>query len=479
MNKKLISLAVAAALVAPAAAMADAILYGKMNVSLDYIDMDNAIAPVANVLPVSVNGVTSPSIWARNGVNLGYVVPGVAGPLGAVAVAPQTVGGGSSFKGWGMANGYVPNSVAYNGAGVTSAGGGRANRLGVKGSEELGGGLKAIYQIEIGINANDTNNNLVNNADTFSYRNTFVGLAGGWGTALMGRHDTPLKISTGKLDLFADTLADMNATVGFQDLRADNVVAYISPSFAGFTLAGALVPAGGSTALGTTNTESDQINGAWSVAGIYSNGPFYASAAYESLNAEMFNTNANNYGCLPPVLGQTSSCGTSDSDWTKWRFGLGLLDWNGFSLTAIYEHHDNIAGSNAYTTGPAYAPLNSAYPGAAMGYNYFLPVSPDQMDLWQIQAGYSFGASQIKAMYGATSFDSDNWVPNPIVGGLSRSATNDILTGDRSTWAVGYDYNFSKRTKVYALYTDVQDDRKDWIAGSEWSGFSLGMMHSF
>ena len=64
----------------------------------------------------------------------------------------------------------------------------------------------------------------------------------------MGRHDTPLKISTGKLDLFADTLADMNATVGFQDLRADNAVAYISPSFSGFTLAAAIVPAGGSTA---------------------------------------------------------------------------------------------------------------------------------------------------------------------------------------------------------------------------------------
>ena len=182
--------------------------------------------------------------------------------------------------------------LILSGLNVGSAGGGRANRLGVKGSEELGGGLKAIYQIEIGINANDTNNNLINNADTFSYRNTFVGLAGGWGTALMGRHDTPLKISTGKLDLFADTLADMNATVGFQDLRADNVVAYISPSLSGFTLAGAVVPAGGSTGgLGDQNTESDQINGGWSVAGIYSNGPFYASAAYESLNAEMFNTN--------------------------------------------------------------------------------------------------------------------------------------------------------------------------------------------
>ena len=45
MNKKLISLAVAAALVAPAAAMADAVLYGKMNVSLDYVDVGNVILP--------------------------------------------------------------------------------------------------------------------------------------------------------------------------------------------------------------------------------------------------------------------------------------------------------------------------------------------------------------------------------------------------------------------------------------------------
>ena len=50
----------------------------------------------------------------------------------------------------------------------------------------------------------------------------------------------------------------MNATVGFQDLRADNAVAYISPSFSGFTLAAAVVPAGGSTGIGSLNTESDQ-----------------------------------------------------------------------------------------------------------------------------------------------------------------------------------------------------------------------------
>jgi predicted porin len=60
---------------------------------------------------------------------------------------------------------------------------GRASRIGVKGSEDLGNGLKAIYQVEFGINLNDTNNNVLSNADSITYRNTFVGLAGDWGTS--------------------------------------------------------------------------------------------------------------------------------------------------------------------------------------------------------------------------------------------------------------------------------------------------------
>jgi predicted porin len=65
------------------------------------------------------------------------------------------------------------------------------------------------------------------------------------------------------------------------------------------------------------------------------------------------------------------------------------------------------------------------------------------------------------------------------LGNLSLDSLRTDLEGDRTTWAVGYDYSFSKRTKAYALYTSVDDDNADVIGGSEWSGFSLGMMHSF
>ena len=215
MNKKFITLAVAAALAAPGLASAEAIIYGKVNVSLDYANVTNVIAARATGLRRDANG---DIILDENGF-------------------PRFVQltEGENFEGWGMSgNGYIP--------GVN-----RASRLGFKGSEDLGNGLKAIYQVEFGINLNDTNNNVLTNNDSITYRNTFVGLAGNWGTFLMGRHDTPMKISTGKLDLFADTMADYNGTVGFRDLRADNVVAYISPSWSGFQLAAAIVPAGGAT----------------------------------------------------------------------------------------------------------------------------------------------------------------------------------------------------------------------------------------
>ena len=270
MNKKLISLAVAAALVAPAAAMAEATLYGKVNVSLDYASVKNVVLPTF--------------AFARN--PQGQIIRDQFGNATLVQTSP-----GEDFDGWGMSSsGYIPGE-------------GRASRVGVKGSEDLGGGLKAIYQVEFGINLNDTNNDVLNNADAITMRNSFVGLAGGWGTFLMGRHDTPMKISTAKLDLFADTMADYNGTVGFQDLRADNAVAYISPSWAGFTFAGAVIPSGGATGgvspatryqlirdnNGNTtgveaindpglNLNDNSIAGAYSLAAIYSNGPFYASA---------------------------------------------------------------------------------------------------------------------------------------------------------------------------------------------------------
>jgi len=345
MNKKLIVLAVAAAVAAPMTVMADATIYGKVRIGLEYDD--NA------------------SVWDLR---------------------------------------------SY------------ASRLGIKGSEDLGNGLSAIWQLEFGVNPVDADNNIANgDKGNITYRNTFVGLAGGWGTALVGRHDTPLKMSTGDLDLFADTAADMNDTVGFQDLRVDNAIAYVSPNMSGFSVAAAIVPAGTSTAAclsstgatlsaGCTNPNADSLGEAWSIAAMYANGPWRASVAYEDIGDAMIaiDTNGNGVADLQSADG-----------FAKWRLGLGMLGYNNFSLTGIYENWD----------------LNGA-----------------DSDLWQIQAGYDIGATRLKAMYGSNGGD-DNL--------------------DRDTWALGVQQNLSKRTDAQLLYTEIDANSSD---RSIWS---VQLNHSF
>jgi predicted porin len=500
MNKKLITLAVAAAMAAPAAALAEATLYGKLHVSIDYADVNNAILPVyesitaTRIYPadeVEVVGTDTAYFFNGGSGDIAFVddtgavmtlEPGVLqsidsdvlGPLPDSvdlvrvdsAGRPILAERGRKFKGWGISkgNGYIPGAS-------------RANRIGVKGSEDLGGGLKAVYQVEFGVNLSDTNNNVVSNSDAITMRNSFVGLAGGFGTFLVGRHDTPLKISTGKLDMFSDTMADYNGTVGFQDLRADNAIAYVSPNWSGFQFIGAAIAPGGATALGVRNTETDSIAEAWSIAAIYSNGPFYASAAYEVLGKDHFMTQATQdagaAGCLGANGLPTLSCGYVDDDFTKYRFGLGLLDWNGFSLTAIYENQDNIPAGQTRTALWTVDPNGMITAGSVQ--DGFI-----SQNLYQIQAGYSFGNNTIKAMYGWMDRDNEKAF-GATRESVSLANLRRDFSGDANTWAIAFDHNFSKRTRAYALYTNVSDDRKDnpFSRSLDWSGFSLGMIHSF
>ncbi|MBK1633833.1 hypothetical protein CKO31_24490 [Thiohalocapsa halophila] len=462
MNKKLLSLAVAAAVAAPTAAMAEAVLYGKLNQSIDYQDVTNAIAPTYTTVDEAGVTLTEEGQEALAGFEGPVIVRNPAGD-------PLINNDGEDFSGWGISR-----------EGSFMQGSSRANRIGVKGSEDLGNGLKAIYQVELGLNLTAADDDIDSGNNGISYRNSFVGLAGDWGTVLAGRHDTPLKISTGKLDMFSDTMADYNGTVGFDDVRADNVVAYISPSFSGFSFAGAVVAPGGATVDtfggGDTNIDNDSLASAWSLALIYNNGPFYGSAAYEVLGADHFmdsNTAlAGNAGCINTDGTETLSCSYIDDDYSKWRIGLGLLDWNGFSLSAIYEQQDDLPGGQVRNA--------TAFVNPDGTVDFLGVTGVKEQRLWQVQAGYSFGNNMVKAMYGAVDRDADRPLDSFRANPRAIGNLTDDLEGDRETWAIGFDHNFSKRTKAYALYVDVTDDsNKEPGGANEFNGFSLGVVHKF
>jgi predicted porin len=76
-----------------------------------------------------------------------------------------------------------------------------ASRFGLKGSEDVGDGLKAIYQFEVQMDGDGSGGNGLGNGT----RNTAVGLAGGFGEITLGYWDTPYKVTHNKIELFDNT----------------------------------------------------------------------------------------------------------------------------------------------------------------------------------------------------------------------------------------------------------------------------------
>ncbi len=168
----------------------------------------------------------------------------------------------------------------------------RVSRLGVKGSEDLGGGMSAVYGMEWGVDLNDNLDGTqgATTGGVFGARNAFVGLKGAFGTVLGGKHDTPYKLA-GSADLFGDTVADSQDGAGIIgygsfDLRATNALAYISPDWNGFHFAAAL------TNNGTTTTNGANISDSTSLALVYVNGPLKATFGHEVHGDKTLSTGA-------------------------------------------------------------------------------------------------------------------------------------------------------------------------------------------
>ncbi|MDX9740580.1 MAG: porin [Gammaproteobacteria bacterium] len=167
------------------------------------------------------------------------------------------------------------------------------SRIGVKGDIPIQDGLKAIYQVESEFRADSAN------AGTLASRNTFVGLAGGFGTVRAGRFDTPVKLLGRKVELFGNQVGDFRnltragsafraatAATGTApaspavaanrfDERPNNSIGYDSPNFGGasFSLQYATNPDDGVTATNDYDTLSAALN--------YASGPLYVGVGYE------------------------------------------------------------------------------------------------------------------------------------------------------------------------------------------------------
>ncbi len=353
----------------------------------------------------------------------------VALAVAAVFVAPVASAGTEVY------------GLAHISVGVVDDDDGRANQentstllnwntsnIGFKGSEDLGGGLSAIYQAEVGVDFSGG----VGGPDEKSeglgkFRNTYLGFSGDWGTAMMGRHDTPFKQATGKLDPFNDTVGDYGGVLGrsvsgSHDRRISNMIAYLSPDIRGFSFqlayglddTAALNKTHGSGTTEDHNADGDnnpatgplvsaatQESGALSVAGTYANGPLYIVVAYQSI----FEAGNN-----PKIL----SAGVND-DAIATRVGAGYTFGN-FTVNGLWENIDDggVAGGE--------------------GKN-------GDHDAYYLSGVFAMGSTAFALGYGVADDQ----------GGEADSGA--------ALLSVGVMHSMSKRTRIYATYTQVAVDK--------------------
>lgn len=263
------------------------------------------------------------------------------------------------------------------------------SRLGFKGTEDLGNGLKALFVLEQGINAD-----LGSSAQgglTFG-RQSFVGLSGGFGTVAMGRQYTPQHVLMSAIDPFGNGTAGeianiWNPTTGGSVVdyptRLNNLAAYISPSFGGFNVVAAWTWA--ATAQESLGNDNDVR--VWAIAPTYKNGPILVGLNYHNAR----------------VISSTDK----DTDIHVWDLG-GSYDFGVVKLAAAIGVDDPDAGDKVkkamlgvtVPVGPSGKVLAS-YSRARHELN------DDEASQWAV--GYEHGLSKRTVIYTAFSkINNDN-----------------------------------------------------------------------
>ena len=271
--------------------------------------------------------------------------------------------------------------------GLTHVGGNTNSRLGFRGTEDLGNGLKAIFNLEAGMGVDDGTDYFTGSGMAFR-RTSFVGLEGSFGTVRMGRMLTSSYLSVGRYDAFNDTgiggsLAWNGPQTGYAP-RTQNAVSYTSPVFSGFKL-------GADYGFGEQKRAGD--NRYFGLGATYDNGPLSLGAGYDRLN------------------GNTAASTTTAEDQITWQLG-GAYNFGVAKLMAFYKHSKyQAAGLNAalfpdvkfktFGLGVS-APVGAAGEVRASFNNYKMSDNLGKAN--QLSLGYVHNLSKRTALYSTYSY---------------------------------------------------------------------------
>ena len=455
MNKKLIALALASAFAAPVA-MADGVtIYGSLGMSMDLVD----------------GGSTSTATQLSADTPVTFGTTQALGDARLFRSIDQTFANSSERRS------RVSSNNSY---------------IGLKGSEDISSDLSAIWQWEFAVAFDMQNSGDFSATDaqgTQSKRNTFAGLKSKtMGTVTLGLQDTPLKTSTGKLDMFNNTLGDYRTIFGAVggSVRAQNSVLYTSPSMAGFTIK-ALHGFGDEAGSNVATNNGGEDPRIWSLSATYENGPIFATIAHED------NTGT---GALQDTVGGSATSGNPVTQLVGlFGSGVNFMHFLGSDVILNNATPSSITYDSKLKTTRIGGGYNFGVFKLGLGWersksdvtvndvNSTADYTEDaKRDAWYLSGAFTLGKTVLKAAYARANDFS----------GTAYTGVND--TGSNQ-WTLGVDYNLSKRTGLYALYTQVRNDTNGTYnlaggatgiasvsvadVGQDPKAISIGMRHSF
>ena len=304
-----------------------------------------------------------------------------------------------------------------------TSGASAASRLGFRGSETLGNGVSAFFNLELGTKI-DTGE--IDSAGTIFNRVALVGLKTDAGAIALGRqytpyHNTLVKVIDPFNTGYAGTAKNLFPHFG-ANIRTSNTITYASPVVSGFDVE--LAYAAGEQADSSTNR---QVGGAVG----YAKGPLTLRVAYNNRHSTAGSANLT---------------------------GRNLLLGANYAFKRVKIH-----AGYGIDRGPGSAPLgnnNNPYGGVRP-----TPSTDGREVLLGFSAPVGAGTLLFSTMHkdDRTAFDQD-----------------------ASSWGIGYLHALSKRTGLYAAYAHINNRNgagftvaNNTEAGTGNTGYNLGVRHTF
>lgn len=313
-----------------------------------------------------------------------------------------------------------------------------ASRFGIRASEDLGGGLKAVSQFEFLIGAGTSSSNETNSGFGFdrasgglsTNRDNYVGLEGGFGRLALGQIDSATKDTGGIADMFyREQLGEGRAitNVGNMDGRVQSGVHYLSPGFGGLTFKAqyGVEDRFDPDATQAAVTGTKQLN-----AGVrWTGGPLTVGAAM----LQQDNTPTSTLPSPASTKGQRAAA----------KFDVG----GGFAVSALWQSVTDIGG-----------------------------VANADRDALGVGTSFKAGNNILKAQW----YQIDK----------ANNATTD---NGADMLALGWDHLFSKTVKGYVTYAKTSNDTAGTfgiggnghgqsatpLAGQDATGYSIGVIVDF